>query len=76
MQPDKAIRLRDVKVLVPKSTGQIYAEIAEGLFPKQFPIGKRSVAWWESEVLAYRERMANSKRPSIRVPKRLSGGAR
>lgn len=46
----KFIRLPDVTQItgLPKST--IYRKISEKSFPKQYPLGPKTVAWLESDI--------------------------
>jgi prophage regulatory protein len=46
----KLLRLPAVKSLTGFSRSSIYLKISEGSFPKPIFIGKRAVAWIESEV--------------------------
>lgn len=48
---DRLIRLTEVKTLTGLSTSSIYRLLATDSFPAQIPLGARSVAWVESEVL-------------------------
>ena len=52
-EPVEFIRLPEVKKLVGLGTTKIYTMAAEGLFPKQVPLGGRSVGWIKSEVLQW-----------------------
>lgn len=47
----RLIRLEDVMKMTALSRSSIYACIAEGRFPKPLRIGRRAVAWRESEIL-------------------------
>ena len=55
---DPILRLPAVRQLVPLSKGRLYSLIAQGRFPSPVAIGANSVGWMQSEVLAYRERVA------------------
>lgn len=44
------IRINEVLELTTLSKSSIYRYIAEGYFPKQKKIGKRTVVWKKSEV--------------------------
>jgi prophage regulatory protein len=56
---DRLIRLTEVKALTGLSTSSIYRLLATESFPAQIPLGARSVAWVESEVLDWmRSRIA------------------
>ena len=50
---DAFIRLPRVVELTGRSETRIYADIAEGTFPRQVKIGRRAVAWKASEVQAW-----------------------
>lgn len=50
---DKLIRISAVVEMTGKSRSAIYAEIANGCFPKSILIGARSVAWVESSISAW-----------------------
>lgn len=52
-EPVEFIRLPEVKKLVGLGTTKIYTMASQGLFPKQVPLGGRSVAWVKSEVLQW-----------------------
>lgn len=52
------IKLAQVKDYTSLSTSELYRRIAAGTFPKQIRLGKKSVVWDESEVLAWCEQMA------------------
>jgi prophage regulatory protein len=47
----KLIRLNAVIGMYPMCKSGLYELIKEGLFPTQIPLGSRSVAWLEHEVL-------------------------
>ncbi len=50
---EKFIRLASVKAQTGKSTSRIYAEMAEGTFPKPVKIGPRAVAWIQTEIQSW-----------------------
>lgn len=52
------IKLAKVKDYTSLSTSEIYRRIAAGTFPKQITLGPKSVAWIESEVLAWCDDLA------------------
>ncbi|MDF2939683.1 MAG: hypothetical protein K0R66_325 [Gammaproteobacteria bacterium] len=52
---DVYYRLPSVKKLTGLSRTTIYELIREGKFPKPIPIGKRSVAWSEIEIMEWQE---------------------
>lgn len=47
----KLIKLKEVIEITCLTKATIYRMIAEGKFPKQVPLGERSVAWVGEEVL-------------------------
>ncbi|CAG9247104.1 hypothetical protein BCEP4_1080040 [Burkholderia cepacia] len=47
------LRLADVKARTGLSRTTIYRFIADGTFPRSFPIGARAVAWLESDVIQW-----------------------
>ena len=63
-EPVEFIRLGVVKALTSLGTTKIYTMINEGNFPRQVPIGGRSVAWVKSEVLAWnRAQVEKARKP-------------
>ena len=52
------IKLAKVKDYTSLSTSEIYRRIAAGNFPTQIMLGPKSVAWLESEVLAWCDALA------------------
>ncbi|WP_278400779.1 helix-turn-helix transcriptional regulator [Stutzerimonas kunmingensis] len=52
------IKLAKVKDYTSLSTSEIYRRIAAGTFPAQVTLGPKSVAWIESEVLAWCDDLA------------------
>ncbi|MHB0765725.1 helix-turn-helix transcriptional regulator [Stutzerimonas sp. NM35] len=56
--PRRFIKLAQVKDYTSLSTSEIYRRIAAGTFPKQIRLGPKSVAWDESEVLAWCDDLA------------------
>ena len=61
MQKDRIIRLPEVLERVSLSRTTIYQKIQEGSFPKQLKLGRTS-GWLESEIDAWIEKLANSRR--------------
>jgi prophage regulatory protein len=60
---DRFIRLPEVKVQTGRSRSAIYAEMADGSFPRCIKISSHSVAWLQSEITAWMEaRIAQSRR--------------
>ena len=56
-KPRRLIKRRAVQQIAPWSTSKLYDKITQGEFPKPVPIGPRSVAWVEDEVLEYQEKL-------------------
>ncbi|HBM09967.1 AlpA family transcriptional regulator [Pseudomonas sp. Choline-3u-10] len=56
--PRRFIKLPKVKYYTSFSTSELYRRIAAGTFPKQIRLGPKSVAWDESEILAWCDEMA------------------
>nr|WP_313404828.1 AlpA family transcriptional regulator [Pseudomonas sp.] len=54
-KPNRFIKLAEIRDLTSLSTTEIYRRIAAGTFPKQIPLGPKSVAWIESEIIAWCE---------------------
>lgn len=50
------------------SRSTLYAEIAKGNFPRQIPLGARSVGWIESEVEEWIHARIRASRDSHRTP--------
>lgn len=48
--PVRFIKLKEVLKRTTLSTSELYRRIADGTFPKQVPLGPRSVAWIEFEI--------------------------
>lgn len=46
----KLLRFKDIKEKFSLSKSAIYSQIRQGTFPQGVKIGKRAVAWGESEV--------------------------
>ena len=47
---NRFLRLPEVKYLTGLSKSSIYAQIAEESFPRQIPLGSRTVVWLESDI--------------------------
>jgi len=56
--PRRFIKLAKVKDYTSLSTSEVYRRIAAGTFPAQATLGPKSVAWLESEVLAWCDELA------------------
>lgn len=64
-KPEKSMRfikIKEVKSLTSLSTTEIYRRIAAGTFPKQIQLGAKSVAWIETEILAWVEAQISASR--------------
>ena len=54
------LRVREVLEMTGMSRSFIYAQMAEGTFPKQIHLGPRTIVWNEREVVQWMEdRMAS-----------------
>jgi prophage regulatory protein len=53
--PQRVLRRSKVLEIRGDSTATLYADMAEGRFPRPIRTGKRSVAWLESDVLAWQQ---------------------
>ncbi len=60
--PRRFIKLVEVKDRTSLSTSEIYRRIAAGTFPAQVPLGPKSVAWIEAEVLAWCDELISASR--------------
>jgi prophage regulatory protein len=49
-RPMQILRLKQVSEMTGLKRSSLYSRIAEGLFPRQFPLGGRAVGWLASEV--------------------------
>ncbi len=47
---DKFIKVREVSEITAKHRSSIYADMAKGIFPKQYKIGQKAAAWKLSEI--------------------------
>lgn len=64
-RPRRFLRLGAVLELTGQKHASLYEAIAQGDFPAPVPIGKRTVAWVEDEVLEWQERcIAERERPT------------
>ncbi|MBM6445298.1 AlpA family transcriptional regulator [Pseudomonas sp. MIL9] len=61
-EPIEFIRLPAVRALTGLGTTKIYDMVKKGLFPRQVPLGGRSVAWVKSEVLAWNQQKVDDAR--------------
>lgn len=62
-RPPRFLRLQTVMERTGLSRSTIYERIDEGRFPRQMPLGPRSVGWLEADVSAWIEdRVAEAKR--------------
>lgn len=52
-KPERYHRRPAVEVLVQKKKSALYADMRAGLFPQPVRIGRRAVAWRESDLAAW-----------------------
>lgn len=52
----RLLRLPEVLKILPISRTTFYEGIALGIYPAPVRLGKRTVAWWEGEILAALDR--------------------
>ena len=60
----RLLRLPEVKEKVGLSRTAIYKLIAEGQFPRQIPIGPRTVAWYHEDLERWIEERLNPPDPA------------
>jgi prophage regulatory protein len=60
----RLLRLPEVRQKVGLSRSAIYKLISEGQFPRQIPIGPRTVAWCQEDVERWIEERVNSPHPA------------
>ena len=53
--PERILRRPDVQSLTGLSSSTLYAQMAEGTFPRPVRLGKRAVGWRASDVAAWLE---------------------
>lgn len=59
MQVERFLRRKDVEQATGLGRSTIYDRMKEGSFPRPVPVGKRAVAWRESDVARWQaERIA------------------
>ena len=61
MKNDRIIRIPEVLERVGLKKTTVYQKIQDGTFPKQLKLGRTS-GWLESEIDAWIEKLANSRR--------------
>jgi len=72
---EKLLRLPDVMRQTGLRRAAIYARIREGIFPPPVKIGKRAVAWPESEVQAWiAERVADARERDVETARAAVAG--
>jgi prophage regulatory protein len=54
---DIFMRLTDVEKATGKRRSSIYDAMADGTFPRPVKIGGRAVAWLESEIIEWQQRL-------------------
>jgi prophage regulatory protein len=47
---ERLLRFPEMKHLTGLSKSSIYSRIAEGIFPRQIPLGSRTVVWVEADI--------------------------
>tara|TARA_R100000935_G_C2802270_1_gene151045 strand:+ start:664 stop:855 length:192 start_codon:yes stop_codon:yes gene_type:complete len=55
---ERLMRRNEVEATTALSRAAIYAKMADGSFPKPVRIGKRAVAWRQSDIAAWIEQCA------------------
>jgi prophage regulatory protein len=65
----RILRLPEVKTSTGLSRSTIYLRMAEGTFPRQIPLGRRTVGWLEGEVQEWLDRQIQLARSSEPHPK-------
>ena len=50
---DIPITVKEAARLVTFSVRKIWRDVAAGLFPKPFKLGKRTTRWWKSDILKF-----------------------
>lgn len=62
-EPERFLRITEVRNQVPLSRAEIYRRMARGEFPRSVPTGANGVAWLQSEIQAWiQETVAKAKR--------------
>ena len=61
----KFLKLPQVIIITGLSRSSLYSLVASGNFPKQIPLGARSVVWLESEVQEFMQKCIANRRGSI-----------
>lgn len=54
--PHRILRLPQVRARTGLSRSALYERIREGSFPRQIPLGPRSVGWLEADIEAWIEK--------------------
>jgi len=63
----RILRLPEVKTNTGLSRSTIYFRMAEGTFPKQIALGRRTVGWLENEIEEWLQRQIQASR-AVTVP--------
>lgn len=63
--PRRFIKISKVKDYTSLSTSEIYRRVAAGTFPAQVNLGPKSVAWIESEVVAWCDELASQREREV-----------
>ena len=61
---DRFLRRPDVQAATGLAKATIYLRIKEGTFPRPIPVGKRAVAWRESDVKAWQQQQLDRATPA------------
>jgi len=69
---DKLLRINKVMDMTGKSRSAIYADIANKCFPNSILIGARSVAWAESDIVAWVKDKIDAAKPKSKKEKELA----
>lgn len=62
--PEALLRLPAVEAMTGQARTTIYRKVAAGTFPAPRRIGDRSVAWLQSEVLAWMRALPSTREPT------------
>jgi prophage regulatory protein len=72
----KFLRRPEVEKITGLPRSSIYERMAEGTFPKPIPLGGRSVAWIEAEIIDWqKKRVAERERKGLSAKRRSKRAA-
>jgi len=60
IRQERLIRLSEVCKITSRSRSSIYRDMQNGLFPLSLKVGMRSIAWRESDVVSWIEKLSVS----------------